>query len=253
MPKIKIKVTADDIEQADSSGDFELPPAGFYTATLKECKPGYKKVDGAEDKNSPRIECTYSIDGVGKEGKDLDGKNYGRLWDYITFSEASGWKRVEFLRAMGLPPQKGGDFEVDTDELVNKRVIVKVKHEPDRQNPGEIRARLANTYPFEDEDANAAFGAGSGSADEDDSSPFGGGDDDAEDGDFLTDDELRAMDLKELGAVAKDFDIDPNDFVKKVRGKNKVDTDGLIESILEAQGDTEDAGDGDEDDDESPF
>lgn len=261
MAKVKIRVTADDVEQSENGGEFELPPVGLYTATLTECKPGFKKAEGGgEDKSAPRIECTYTIDGVGPEGKSLDGKRYGNLWDYVTFSEAAGWKRAEFLKAMGLPVQaKGGEFEVDTDDLVGKRVVVRVKHEPDRQNDGQKRSRLANLQPFGDKDTAEAFGAASESA-ADDSDAFAGEDDApaSDDGDELwTEDELKALDMKELGAAAKEFDINPNDFVKKVRGKNKVDVDGLVSSILEAQGtDDEEPTEGDEateDDDESPF
>ncbi len=62
------------------------------------------------------------------------------------------------------------------------------------------------------------------------------------------------MDNKELGATARDFDIDPADYVKKGRGGKKVpQRDELIAAILEAQGADIDEAAGEEGDDEDPF
>lgn len=121
-----------------------------------------------------------------------------------------------------------------------------------------MRARVSNVYPFVDKDAQEAFGAAASDDDGDADDPFASDDGEPDDEELLTKEELEAMDLKELGGVAKDFDIDPNEFVHKVRGKTKVKVEELIEAILEAQGEDDgETGDGetgeDEDDDESPF
>ena len=66
---------------------------------------------------------------------------------------------------------------------------------------------------------------------------------------LLVRDELELMELKELGGVCQDFDLTPQDYIVKVRGKTDADATkaAVIDAILEAQGaadeDTEEGAD----------
>lgn len=63
------------------------------------------------------------------------------------------------------------------------------------------------------------------------------GGDDAADGEMLTEESLTAMDREGLTAVAADFDLDIDEYIKEHKGKAKVQ---LIADILAAQGATDD-------------
>jgi hypothetical protein len=70
---------------------------------------------------------------------------------------------------------------------------------------------------------------------------------------LLTQEELEAMDPKELGATAKEFDLVTDNLLVKVRGKVNVEKtkEAIIAAILEAQG-ADDSG-GDAADEGNPF
>lgn len=257
MAKIRIKASAEDVEQAASGGDFEEPKPGIYTAELVECEPGYTKgEDGQPDKDRPYLKCVYKITGEGREGKKPSA-NFSRQFDYVSFTEGSKWKVAQFAVAMGLPQKQDGSIDGHIENEANKpgtvigrKVLLRVKSDKDldgnyRGKPGWVGPIDAGTKSetssvFDDTDEK----------EEEASDPFEDeGDGDKEDGeDLLTEDDLANMDNKELGATAKEFDIDPKDFiVKNSKGKKEADRAGLIAAILEAQGAE---GEGD---DEDPF
>lgn len=280
MAKFTIKAKAEDVEKAgEDLGDFEVPKPGFYFLKIVEANPGYSKKKGTdeEDPDKPRIEVVYEIVGEGAS-KAEPKANYGRVWDYISFGDGyPATRRAEL--AMALDPsltkadiEKGVDF--DTDDMVEREVYARIKHEKDKRKSEEekktvMRARIALVLAADSADSyQAAEFDGDAYADADEEeptedSPFEG-DEGGEDGgdDLLTQEELEGYDLKELGNVAKEFDLDPKEsIVKFSRGANKGKTnpdktkEKLIEAILEAQsGDEEPSGaDEDDGDDDDPF
>jgi len=253
LTKFKISATEEDFEKADQDqGEFVVPEPGYYVLTLKECNPGFSKDDdGNEDKKRPRLECIYEISGVGMEDEPVGDVNYGNIWDYVSFSQAAGWHRAQFMKAMGIA-EGAGDYEGDTEDLVGTKVIARLARERGRSKDDPPRARLRSLIPFEDRDASAAFGDastnGDGAAPEDEENPP------------WTQEELEGEELKELGRIAReDFDLNPDDsVVKGTRGANKGKPDldktkaKLIEAILAAQ-DEQDGNDGEGDSEASPF
>lgn len=252
MAKVKIKAGKDSFENVDKDqGDFVVPPAGYYTMVLKECNDGFSKdQDGNVDKKRPRLECIYEIVGVGQEDGPVE-ENYGNIWDYVSFSDESEWKRAEFLWALGLVSKKGdADVTIDTDEITGKKVLARLKREKGRGADDAPRAKVAKLLRFSDADSEAAFGSGGGEEDETSYS-----DDEAGDDELWTEESLSELELKELGEAAKEFDLNPEDFIVRNRAK-KVDTDktkeAVIAAILEAQNGTEEESGG-ADDGDSPF
>lgn len=252
MAKVRMKASSDAFEKAgQDQGDFVVPAPGYYVAVAKEINAGFSKTDGVEDKKRPRLECIYQIEGVGRDNQPTT-ENYGNIWDYVSFSAESEWKRAEFLLAFGLA-DGAFDGDIETDDLLGTRVLLRIKHEKGRQKDEPARAKVAKLLPYVDGDSNAAFGSGS-----DTNEPEFGGEEDAGEGvEFLTEEGLGELELKELGEVAKEFDLDPTEFIVRNKAK-KVDTAktqaALIEAILEAQGVEEDGAEAEaEGGDDSPF
>lgn len=107
-----------------------------------------------------------------------------------------------------------------------------------------MRARIARTLPVDTDDFQAAemtadaFASAEDTEDETTTEdPFANGGEEGGD-DLLTAEELDGMDLKELGGIAKEFDLDPTAAIVKTRGKtDPAKTKAkIIEMILEAQG-----------------
>jgi hypothetical protein len=283
VAKIKIQAGKEAVEQAASFGEFEEAPPGLYTGKVKSVEFGYSKTDGKEDKDRPRLECIYTLTGVGREGAPFpEGKRYGQVWHYVSFSAASATNRAQFGLAMGLPLKNGEiDGTIETEEgkpgtVVGKELLVSIKADTDLQ--GNYRAKVRSVNPI----GGGSEGGGDGGnvsslfADDDDddtgSEPDGdledGFDDDADGGEpapYLTEEDLKDEDeypdLKSLGAVAAEFDIEPRDhLVKYASGANKGKPNvaktraALIAAILEAQGapDEDEAGET-APDEEDPF
>lgn len=260
MVKIAIKANKEAVEAAESFGDFEDLRPGVYRFKLAECNDGHSKGDdGKPDKSRRRLEMIVRPVSMDREGKVKLDKNYGQLWDYISLSsEGAGQKRAQWAIALGAKPNAKGDinFSIENDPNkpgtdIGKEFIGRVKLENDLQ--GNPRPKLASVWPLtpatEDGDE---FSDEVEDEDEGVDDPFN--DDEAveDEDELLTQDDLEAMDLKELGALAKDdFDLDPKASIVKVKGKmSPAKTKArLIEAILEAQGDVGE----DDEDDEDPF
>lgn len=258
MAVVKVRVTDEDIEKAGSSGgDFVLPPKGWYRMELMACEPGYSKnkETGDPDHSRPYLALTLKIIGVGRDDKPVE-ENYGNIWDYITFGDKAGWKRAEFLSAIGQPPSGAGEFSIDTDEVVGKTVLVRVNHESGRTPNDEKRARVAKMLPWNSDTIDGGDLSSLSSAPlPSEDNPFDGGDAFGEADEYLTEESLSEMDLKELGTLAsEDFDIVPQEHI--VKKGTKVDSGAtkvaLIAAILEAQGVSDNNADEDEDGD-NPF
>lgn len=249
-----MRVSAEDIQKSNQDqADFVVAPAGLYILTGSECNPGYSKdKEGDEDRNRPRLECIWKITGIGKD--DVETKeNYGNIWDYVSFSKEAGWSRARFGKAVGALPldaEDDTDFDYDTDDFEGVRVLAKLKVQKGRTKDDPPRNRIQGMWNLEDQAAGLDAAFGGGAEDQEsfgEESVFGGGDD-SSDEEELTEEQLQGMDLKELGSLAKEYDLDPNDSIVKVKGKTDADKTKakIIEAILAA------ASEGG-DDEESPF
>jgi hypothetical protein len=237
VAKVKIKASKEAVEKAEDQGDFVLAPKGVYVADLVECAPGYAKGDDQKpDKTRPYLECVWKITGVGREDAKPP-ERYGNVWDYVSFSEESEWKRAQFGTAVGLPLKNGeidGEIEIEEGKpgsVIGVRALLRLKHEKDRENEpkakigwmGPLTGPALSDDPMGDSGPEAA------------PDPFG--DSEGEE-DLLTEEQLQAMDLKELGGICTDFDLTPQDYIVKIKGKVNADKtkEGVIAAILEAQG-----------------
>jgi hypothetical protein len=143
MAKIKWDVSSSDPEQA--TRNFEPPVPGMYVAKVAECKLGYKKVDGVEDKKQPRLEVTYEIvSGVG--GKKHAGAH---VWDYLSYSEAAAFRMDQFLQAVGVATKKKRKGTLDTEEITGLPVRLRVKG--DTFNDA-YQAKVGGVFQASDED-----------------------------------------------------------------------------------------------------
>lgn len=248
MTKVNMEITADDVEAAKGDGEFVLPPVGFYTAVVKSCDAGFSKTDGEEDKSKPRLQVIWTIVGVGREDEKPDA-NYGQIWDYVSMSAAAGWKRVEFLQATNQDASPGKK-SFDTDDVVGVKALIRIKHENGQNKDDPKRAKIAKLFPWSEDGASSA----SASSPADESDAFAGDDSETEAEEFLTREFLETNVLKDLGVIAKEFDLDPNALV--VKKGTKVDQaatkEAVIDAILEAQGDEPEEGEEDGDE-EYPF
>lgn len=253
MAKVRIKAGKEAVAKAEDQGDFVLAPKGIYIGELVQVDPGYAKgEDDKPDKSRPYLECQWKLVGVGREGAELP-ERYGNVWDYVTFGEETDWKRAQFGSAVGLPVKNGeidGEIEIEEGKpgtVIGKKAIMRIKHEKGRTAEDDSRAKIGWMGPLSGpalaDDPMA--GGDDGAAEPDDPFAEAGGEEEEE---LLTREQLEAMDLKELGAVCPDFDLTPQDYIVKVKGKGKVNADktkaAVIDAILEAQGAEEEGGAG---------
>lgn len=248
--KIKYDVSKSDAEKA-VGGDFEQPKPGVYTAkvvSITDTHPKDQKT-GRPDKKRHMLEIVYEV---------VDKKFKGsRVWDYIVDytdpESASIWKWDQFLQAFGYASKKKRKGTFDTDDVVGERCKIRIKGD---SYDGEYRAKIGAVLAIgddedeeidddemddddeleddelEDEDDDIEEGDDDDLDDDDDDEEILDDDDDEEeeededdDSDYLTEDDLRAMDKDDLKATAKDFDV-------SIKGKKK---GAIIEEILEAQ------------------
>lgn len=259
MAKVRIKASKESVEKAEDQGDFVQAPKGIYTAELTEVNPGHTKgKDGKPDKTRPYLECVWKIDGKGREAEPLD-ERYSSIWDYVTFSDESDWKRAQFGTAVGLPVKNGeidGDIEIEAGKpgtVIGARALVRIKGDKDQD--GDYKAKIGWMGPLSGPALPDNPMAGGDDEPEAADDPFGGGS--SEEEELWTAETLGELDLKELGAEAStNWDLTPQDFIVKVRGKVSQDKtkEKLIAAILEAQGAEEEEGSGDaEDNSDDPF
>lgn len=255
MAKVKLQAGKEDVKSAIAGQeDLVQAPPGVYTAELVQVNTGHTKgEDGKPDKDRPYLECIYSITGVGREGAEPE-ERYARLWDYVSFG--TKWKVAQFGIAMEVPVNGNGGIdgqvEIEADKpgtIIGKSVIIRVKRDKDLD--GNYRGKINSVLPMSAgtaSESSAAFADDAdGSSNGDD--PFSEDQGSAED--LLTRSQLEEMDLKELGALCTEFDLTPQDYIVKVRGK--VDNDktkaAVVDAILEAQGgdpEAEETGDPDD-------
>lgn len=145
MTKLKYDMT----EVEDTGGEFTLIPADVYDANI----------DALEMRTSAAgnemIAVTYKL-----RGGEFNGR---LLWDNVlTEHEASAWKYLAFLKAVGVVTSNGkkrkGEFTLES--FLNKPVRVRVKHEPDNREESKrsdgtfpVRSRVGGVLPaLDDED-----------------------------------------------------------------------------------------------------
>lgn len=193
--------------------------------------------------------------GSGREGTKLD-KSYSAVWDNVSLtSEASEWSRARLAIALGAKPNRSGAVQLDLELDPQKPgspvgTVCLGRVASDKDLDGNYRAKIGFIGPLEvTSEKDEAF---SEDDEEEEDSPFEDEEEgEEEEGDLFTREDLENMENKELGQVAKDFEINTRDFVSKVKGKTVPDREGLIAAILEAQGIDEEEDDLSSDDD--PF
>ncbi len=198
MARLKFDVTG-----VDPAGDFKVPKPGAYKA----------KIDVVEHKPSsagnPMLEVQYVISEGEYEGS--------RIWDYYPLHVEWKWRR--FLEAVGIVKDGKEKGELNTDNIVGKRVMIKTTIRPADEEKGfPERANVNNVTPLK------------GTVDEDEP-------DDAEDelddeeeeldgeGD-LTADDIRKMKKVELRDLLKENDVEG------IRVTKQVDLDKLRERVV---------------------
>ena len=253
---IKYDVSGADHEANASGGaDFEQPPKGLYIAELAEANLGFSKDDdGKPDKNRPRIECIYQI--VAESDGSKPAKNYSRVWDYVSFSDAAEWKLDMFLQSVGIETSAKEKGQLDLTKVAGKvtdlkgnehegkAVRVKMRVTAGKDLQGDYRAKVGGTYRLVDEDEEALTDALDEALDDDELD-----DDDVDFGDEeeteLTADDVDEMPVEDLKALVKEHGI-------KVKKGTKVA--GVRELVKEELGLVESDEDEDEDDDDDvPF
>lgn len=256
MAKVRFKASQEDFEKAGKDlGDFVVPKPGLYVMTCTEVNAGYskKKDSDEEDKSKPRLEMIYAITGIGKE-EAQPKENYGSIWDYVSFSNESGWKRAEVAIAYGFaePGTTEFDDDIDTDEMINRKVLARLKHEKGRTKDDKPRAKVARLFPYGSdpgaEEMDVSYGSEESTFGSTEDDPFGEAEPDVEP---HTEESLNELDLKALGAVLKEeFEGEPTEHIVKVKGKLDAEKTkaAVIAAILAAQEEV-----GTEEDSEDPF
>lgn len=237
MAKIKFNVKG--VESG--GGQRKLVKPGVYDCKITSC------VDATPTNGKDRrLEVVSTITQKG----DFEGVPLRT--DYINLvSEAAAWKLRQFLEGVGIVKdgKESGDF--DPAKLVNKPVRIRVKSRMDEEYGAQNEV---GTYlPVEDEED---LEEGEDLTEEEsDADEAVEGEGEGEDSELWNEEELTELDDDDLIAVAagdpddeedEGFDIDLDDFTKIVgkgkKAKTKLDRDGLIAAILEAQGGEEEEG-----------
>lgn len=241
MTKIKFDLTGSDPDKAKLLGNTEQPRPGVYRCKVTEVNPGFSKDNnGKPDQSRPRVEVVFEVQDAAYKGASL--------WYYLTYGEGFPiQKQDQFLQAFGIASSRKRKGEWDTDKVVGKYCLVRVK--AGKNLSDEYKADVSAVMP--DGDHEEVTGSGGSAA------AFGPANDDDWDGgeafedetsdDTLSDDEdieaaqqarreeLTAMKPAELKAVAKDADITLGG------GKKKAE---VIEEIIAAEyADPDEAGD----------
>jgi len=165
-----------DVEGVDPGGDFKVPKPGAYSC----------KIDVIEPKESQAGNEMLEVQYVITEDGEFENS---RLWDYIVLTENQRWKYRRFLEAVGAVNDNKEKGEIDLDELVGKRVLVKVTNE-DSSEYGK-RARVGSVSKLTK--------AGQVDDEEDE--------DDGEDEDELTYEDVMGMNKTDLKELISDEDL----------------------------------------------
>jgi hypothetical protein len=124
MPIIKFNVS--DVDQDDATKVYAPPPPpGMYKAKIRQCKLGYKKVNGKMDMDTARLEIVYETDDA------EHGSKGGWVYEYIQLAEDAHEvvkkKYTAFLVATG--NIKGGKAtgQFDPEKQEGKQVYIRVR------------------------------------------------------------------------------------------------------------------------------
>lgn len=235
MAKVKFDVSQSDPKDAFKGGG-EQPKPGTYNGKIVQCKPGAKQ--GEPD--NKRLEVIVEI-----TDKKFKGS---RLYDFISFNEASQWKMDQFLQVLGISTKTKRKGTFDTDDAVGETVKIRVSG--DSYN-GEYRGKLAAYLMSSDED-DEEDDEEEEDLDEDDEEEE---EDDEEDSEDDEEDEGEDEDDEEEVAPYDEWDIDELKAEAKARklkikpGSKKV----TYVKALEADDEAEEEEDEEEDDEEDPF
>ena len=91
---------------------FDVLDAGTYPATIIEA------IEKVSKNGNDMIEIVFETEGG------------HRIYDYLVFTDKTGYKVDAFLSAIGKAPEKGQEVELVADELVGVELSIEVEIEP---------------------------------------------------------------------------------------------------------------------------
>jgi hypothetical protein len=210
-----------DVSGVEVESDRGVMPAGVYKVKIITC------VDAKPSGKDRRLEVVGEV----VEG---DWKGY-KVFDYINLDvEELSWKLAQFVRALGLPDKGGLDPKKVIGLLTRSRTKVTNSDEYGMQS------KHQRWLPLDADEGESTDDEES--ADDEDATE----DDETEDDSAWTEEELKALALKELTTLATEAELDTKEILKaKTKAADK--KTALVEAILAAQ----EGEDEDEDEDES--
>lgn len=195
-------------------------------STSERVAPGtyHAKVVGMEAKvNKAKTGYYFNVDLIITSEGAAKGRH---IWDMLPLSEKALWRLKGFLAACGVEDDNPVTEEIPSLCIGSDVDVVVGEEEYEGEMQSKVRKIKPSTAPTMDDIAE----------DDDDDDDDEDGD---EDGEGYTRDELEGMTLKEVKAIAKEYEI----------ATKGVDKDDLIDAIIDAQGDADDDDSDDDDDD----
>lgn len=192
MTKVKFDLTGSNADEARNLGNMESPRPGVYRCKVKEINPGFSKdSNGKPDQNRPRIEVIFEVQDAAYKGANL--------WYYLTLgatdSDFPVKKYDQFLQAFGIATSRKRKGEWDTDKVVGKYCLVRVRAGKNLND--EYKADVGSVMPDGDhEEVTGGTGGSSAPA-------FGGGGDEEWDGGEAFEDEADEAELSEDDDIAE--------------------------------------------------
>jgi hypothetical protein len=196
MPRLKFDVSG--VEDQE----FETPKPGTYESRIHSIE------EGESQAGNPMLTVIYVI----KDGGKYDGQ---QLWDYITLTESTAWKYKRWLTGLEIIDDGKEKGTLDTDDLINKRVLVAVKNENSKEFG--LRARVSGV----------TLAKGGDDDDIDDLDDDEDLDDELDEDDELTYEAVMKMRKTELKEVIGNYEIEG------IRVTKKSDLNKLRERVAE--------------------
>lgn len=163
MPKVKAKVTQEQVQEGWGGG-FSPAPIGPYRARTRTVTHGYSKnADGSLDQGRQRLEVVWELTARIDNGQEESlPTRYSNVYDYIAFSEGHAPKMAQFAVAIGKidPNNKRKTYNIEWDyaELDHqvkaaqgKEAIITLT--PDTDLNGNYRPRVGAMLPIDGADS----------------------------------------------------------------------------------------------------
>lgn len=252
MAKIKYDIRG--TERGGGEFDTTIEP-GLYQAKVKSAELGQSKPSEKNPKGLQMLKLVFQL---------TDGKWKGALISTNVFPgyEAAAWKWAEFLDAVWLVKGKKEAGSFDTDKVVGAPVQLRIKA---GSYEGEYKPEIGKVLPpkpgdddedEDDEDEDDDDEADVTDLEEDDEADEEDEDDDEEEDDeedededgVPSEDDINAMNIKALKALAEEHDVDV-----KAGSKSPGYRKALIEALHSGEEDDDDEDDDDEEEDYSDW